>query len=439
MKQKDIRDSIPFYSAFRYWLTLGFINFGGPAGQIALMHRDLVERRGWISEPRFLHALNFCMLLPGPEALQLAIYIGWLLNGTWGGVVAGLCFVLPSIGVLLALSYVYAAYGSMTLVAGLFAGIKPVIVAIVVEAGIKIAKRALIRPLHLWTAGMAFLAIFVFKIPFPLIVLAAGLTGWGLARSKPAIFSSSEKTKNGHSDDVKQHVSLMKNALSPQPSPKKIVSFFLALWLAPFITLMVLTSHNSLYAQTYLFFTKAAFVTFGGAYAVLAYVSQSVVDSYGWLTHGQMIDGFALAETTPGPLIMVLQFIGFMAGWNHPEGLTQGVSAALNAFLTTYSTFLPCFLFILLGAPYIEILRGNRNLTGALSTITAAVVGVIMNLGIILGWSIFWPDGLSGKFNEVAFTISVAAFLALFRYQMNIFWVLLIGGLLGIGLTFVQI
>ena len=339
---------IPFWLAFRYWLLLGFINFGGPAGQIALMHRDLVERRRWISEPRFLHALNFCMLLPGPEAQQLAIYIGWLLHGTLGGIVAGVCFVLPSVFVLPALSYIYAAYGSISIIAGLFAGLKPVIVAIIMEAGIEIGKRALIRPLHLWTAGIAFLAIFIFKLPFPLIVGVAGLVGWGVARARSEIFSSSETKQDGdhHKKETDHSAPPKQTTPLPHTSPKRLVVVFLGLWLLPFLVLILLSGPNSLFSQIYLFFTQAAFVTFGGAYAVLAYVSQSAIDSYGWLTHGQMMDGFALAETTPGPLIMVLQFVGFMAGWNQAGNFSQVSSAILAALLTTYSTFLPCFLFI---------------------------------------------------------------------------------------------
>lgn len=422
---------IPFWVAFRYWLLLGFINFGGPAGQIALMHRDLVERRSWISESRFLHALNFCMLLPGPEAQQLAIYIGWLLHGTWGGIVAGVCFVLPSVFVLLALSYVYAAYGSLSIMTGLFAGLKPVIVAIVMEAGFKIGKRALMSPLHLWTAGFAFLAIFFFQIPFPLIVVIAALVGWGVARTRSGIFTSPNTNQDG--DTNKNGIDQKRAAR--QISPKRIVLVFLGLWLIPFLSLMVPPSSNRLFSQIYLFFTQAAFVTFGGAYAVLAYVSQSAIDSYGWLTHGQMMDGFALAETTPGPLIMVLQFVGFMAGWNQAGNLSQINSAVLAALVTTYATFLPCFLFILVGAPYIELLRGNRDLSRALSTITAAVVGVIMNLAIVLGFSVYWPQGLEGEFNGMAFVLSIAAFFTLYRLRWNILWVLLIGGLLGIGLT----
>ena len=428
--------AVPFWLAFRYWLLLGFINFGGPAGQIALMHRDLVERRSWISGPRFLHALNFCMLLPGPEAQQLAIYIGWLLHGTWGGIVAGVCFVLPSVFVLLALSYVYAAYGSISIVAGLFAGLKPVIIAIVMEAGLKIGKRALIRPLHLWTAGTAFLAIFIFKVPFPLIVVIAGLVGWGVARTRPDTFTSTETVWDNNKIGTDHRGSPKYSNPLNQTSPKRIIFVFLGLWLIPFLALIMLSNPNNLFLQIYLFFTQAAFVTFGGAYAVLAYVSQSAIDTYGWLTHGQMMDGFALAETTPGPLIMVLQFVGFMAGWNHAGNLSQINSAVLAAVVTTYSTFLPCFLFIFLGAPYIEILKGNRDLSEALSTITAAVVGVIMNLAIVLGLSVFWPHGLEGSFNGMALALSIAAFVALYRLRLNILWVLLIGGILGLALPF---
>ncbi len=402
------------------------------------MHRDLVERRSWISEPRFLHALNFCMLLPGPEAQQLAIYIGWLLHGTWGGIAAGVCFVLPSVFVLLALSYVYAAYGSISIVAGLFAGLKPVIVAIVLEAGLKIGTRALIRPLHLWTAGIAFLAIFILNIHFPLIVVVAGLVGWGVAQARPETFTSTETDpdRNNNKIGIDQKVSPKLSAPFHQTSPKRIIFVILGLWLIPFLVLIMPSNSSNFFLQIYLFFTQAAFVTFGGAYAVLAYVSQSAIDTYGWLTHGQMMDGFALAESTPGPLIMVLQFIGFMAGWNHVGNLSQMNTAVLAAVITTYSTFLPCFLFIFLGAPYIEVLRGNRGLSGALSTITAAVVGVIMNLGIVLGLSVFWPHGLGESFNGVALALSIVAFVALYWLRLNILWVLLIGGLLGLAQTF---
>lgn len=437
MNSGEFGESIPFWSAFRYWVLLGFINFGGPAGQIALMHKDLVERRRWISEPNFLHALNFCMLLPGPEAQQLAIYIGWLLHGTIGGIVAGVCFVLPSIFVLLGLSYVYAVYGSLSLVAGLFAGIKPVIVAIVMEAALKIGKRALIRPLHLWTAVLAFLAMFALKIPFPIVVIAAGLVGLGFARFRPEIFSPSHSMEKENTDSIGTLRGKPHHTTTPfhHTSPTRVLAVCLALWIFPFLTLNVLSSQTSFFSDIYLFFTQAAFVTFGGAYAVLAYVSQAAIDSYGWLTHGQMMDGFALAETTPGPLIMVLQFVGFMAGWNQAETYSQTGSAVLAAFLTTYSTFLPCFLFIFLGAPYIELLRGNRNLNGALSTITAAVVGVIMNLAMVLGLSVFWPTGWEGEFQAMGVIVFLAAFFALYWLKFHILWVLLIGAALGLGIT----
>ncbi|MGD9851550.1 MAG: chromate efflux transporter [Nitrospirales bacterium] len=437
MSSEGFSENIPFRSAFRYWVLLGFINFGGPAGQIALMHRDLVERRRWISEPKFLHALNFCMLLPGPEAQQLAIYIGWLLHGTLGGIVAGVCFVLPSIFVLLGLSYVYAVYGSFSMVAGLFAGIKPVIVAIVMEAALKIGKRALIRPLHLWTAVLAFLAMFALKVPFPFIVIAAGLVGLGFARTRPEIFSLTNTMQKEPTNTIdivhgKPHQS---TTAFHQTSPTRVVMVCLILWLFPFLTLKFISSQTGLFADMYLFFTQAAFVTFGGAYAVLAYVSQAAIDSYGWLTHGQMMDGFALAETTPGPLIMVLQFVGFMAGWNQAGDFSQIGSAVLAALLTTYSTFLPCFLFIFLGAPYIELLRGNRDLNGALSTITAAVVGVIMNLAMVLGMSLLWPHGWEREFHVIGLILFLTAFLALYWLKFNILWVLLIGAVLGLGLT----
>jgi chromate transporter len=426
---------VPFSEAFRYWLKLGFINFGGPAGQIALMHRDLVERRRWISEERFLHALNYCMLLPGPEAQQLAIYIGWLLHKTVGGLVAGAFFVLPSISVLLLLSYIYAAYGNLASVVGALAGVKPVVVAIVVEAVLKIGNRALKGRVHAVLAGLAFLGIFLLHIPFPLIVLTAGFVGLGGVRFWPGLFPTSSSGGNAPAaltatDDTAPPSG---HTVPAAARAWKILIIGLLLWATPFVIVVVWSGWQSLYAQVYRFFTLAALVTFGGAYSVLAYVTQAAVDVYGWLSRVQAVDGLALAETTPGPLIMVLQFVGFLAGWNHANGMHQTTSAVVCALLTTYATFLPSFFFIFLGAPYIEELRGNRHLTAALSGITAAVVGVVLNLALVFGVAVIWPAGFAHGTDWFAATLSVLAFLALYRAKLDVLWVVLLGGVIGFG------
>lgn len=441
---------VSFGEAFRFWVKLGFISFGGPAGQIAIMHRELVERRRWLGEERFLHALNYCMMLPGPEAQQLAIYIGWLMHRTWGGIVAGVFFVIPSIFILLILSYIYAAYGNVPAVAGVLSGLKPIVVAVVVEAVLKIGKRALKRRVYFVVAAAAFVAIYFFHFPFPLIVLAAGIVGLISARLWPQIspIVPVQMKKDAHNLSAVEHrghqlpLVIDDDALPPPhtlPSRGRALRTLLAglvLWAVPLFTLGVWRGWDSLHAQQYRFFTKAALVTFGGAYAVLAYVTQAVTQasegSAAWLTRAQAIDGLALAETTPGPLIMVLQFVGFMAGWNYPQGLNQTASAVMGALVTTYATFLPCFLFILVGAPYVEVVRGNKNLTGALSGITAAVVGVILNLAIVFGVAVIWPRGFSRAPDAISVVLSVAAFVALYRFKANILWVVLAGGLIGL-------
>ncbi|HXG67795.1 MAG TPA: chromate efflux transporter [Blastocatellia bacterium] len=438
------RVGVSFWEAFRYWLRLGFINFGGPAGQIALMHRDLVDRRRWISEERFLHALNYCMLLPGPEAQQLAVYIGWLLHRARGGIIAGAFFVLPSVLVLLALSYIYAAYGNVTAVAGALAGFKPVVVAIVVEALLKIGKRALKRGAHAAIAAAAFVAIYFLRVPFPFIVLGAGLIGFLGLRLLPGFFTpqQAEAAKNNAGNRasnagagqpvINDHEPLPSYTLPSRGRAGRILAIGLVLWALPFAALVVWRGWDSLHAQQYRFFTQAALVTFGGAYAVLAYVTQAAVRSYGWITETQAIDGLALAETTPGPLIMVLQFVGFMAGWNNPQGMSQTAGATVGALVTTWTTFLPSFLFIFLGAPYIEVLRGNRNLNAALSGVTAAVVGVILNLALVFGAAVIWPQGLAGGANWFAIAMSIAAFIALYRLNIDVLWVVLAGGAVGL-------
>lgn len=448
MTAKKLR-KVSFKEAFRFWLKLGFISFGGPAGQIAIMHRELVDKRRWLGEERFLHALNYCMLLPGPEAQQLAVYIGWLMHRTWGGIVAGAFFVIPSIFVLLILSYIYAAYGSLPAVAGVLEGFKPVVVAIVVEALFKIGNRALKRRVHYLIAAFAFVAIYFLHIPFPLIVLAAGLIGLIGAKYLPDSFSPPPEKKAGTKNDEDTKLLPLVIADDEEPPPHtqpsrarvlKILAVGVALWLLPFLALVAWQGWNSLHAQEYRFFTQSALVTFGGAYAVLAYVTQAVTTvPYNWITPVQAVDGLALAETTPGPLIMVLQFVGFMAGWNNPlPGMSQTESAILGALITTYTTFLPSFLFIFIGAPYIEYLRGNKILTGALSGITSAVVGVILNLALVFGATVIAANGFGGNINWFAVVLGIVAFVALYRFKIDVLWVVLLGGLIGLIKTFFQ-
>ncbi len=436
--------NIPFAEALRFWIKLGFISFGGPAGQIAIMHRELVERRRWLSEERFLHALNYCMLLPGPEAQQLAIYIGWLMHRVLGGIMAGVFFVIPSIFVLLGLSYIYAAYGNVQAVAGVLNGFKPVVVAIVVEAVMKIGDRALKRRAHLLIAAVAFIAIYSLHVPFPLIVLSAGIAGLIGARLYPNVFASDPKRTGIKTDSAREadsNLRLVINDTAPPPPHTlpsraralRTLTVGLGLWALPFALIVGWRGWGSLHAQEYRFFTKAALVTFGGAYAVLAYVMQVASGSYAWLTHAQAVDGLALAETTPGPLIMVLQFVGFMAGWNNAQGMTPTLSAVTGALITTYTTFLPCFIFIFLGAPYIEVLRGNKDLTGALTGITAAIVGVVLNLALVFGAAVIWPEGFIGKADWFALVMSAAAFIALYRFKADVLWVVIAGGLIGLG------
>jgi chromate transporter len=445
------RRTVSFLEALRFWVKLGFISFGGPAGQIAIMHRELVERRRWLGEERFLHALNYCMLLPGPEAQQLAIYIGWLMHRTWGGIVAGAFFVIPSIFILLGLSYIYAAYGHVPAVSGILAGFKPVVVAIVVEAVLKIGGKALKRKAHVVMAALAFVSLYFLSVPFPLIVLAAGIIGLIGARLWPSVFvavrperKDADEKREREREAASLPLVIEDNDSPPshtQPSHTrslKIIAVGLVLWVLPFVLLVLWRGRASLHPQQYLFFTKAALVTFGGAYAVLAYVTQAAtVAPFNWITHTQAVDGLALAETTPGPLIMVLQFVGFMAGWNNPQGMSQTMSAVAGALVTTYATFLPCFIFIFLGAPYIEVLRGNKNLTGALTGITAAVVGVVFNLALVFGTTVIWPKGFTGGTNLFALLMSLAAFVALYRFRADVLWVVIAGGLIGLGWTLV--
>jgi chromate transporter len=417
------RSDVPFADAFRYWLLLGFINFGGPAGQIALMHRELVERRRWISEERFLHALNFCMLLPGPEAQQLAIYIGWLLHGTWGGVVAGVFFVLPSVFILLGLSYVYAAYGAVPLIAAVFYGLKAAVVALVLEALLRIGGRALRTEFAAALAVGAFVAIFVFDVPFPLIIASAGALGVALERWRPDLLGMTARTDAASVD-------LRDSAFPTLRHAATVVIVCGTLWVVPIVLVAAWRGTANVFVQEASLFSRAAMITFGGAYAVLAYIQNMAVEHYRWLAPGQMIDGLGLAETTPGPLIMVTQFVGFLAAWNHPDGLPPALAGTIGALLTTWVTFVPCFLWIFLGAPWIERLRSDTRLSAALAAITSAVVGVIANLAVVFALHTFVPA--PGRVDVVALGLAAAAFVALQRFHLGM--PLVIAGCIALGM-----
>lgn len=433
--------AVGFGSAFLYWLKLGFISFGGPAGQIAIMHQELVERRRWISERRFLHALNYCMLLPGPEAQQLAIYIGWLMHRTRGGIAAGVLFVLPSLFILIGLSWLYLAYGATPAVAGLFYGIKPAVTALVAHAAWRIGARTLNNG-WLWTiAAAAFLAIFVLALPFPLIVLAAGLAGYLGGRYAPQRFSGAGAHANGAAAAgaalIDDHTPTPPHARFSWSRFRTVLLVHLGLWAGAMAALVGLCGRDAVLTRMAWFFTKAALLTFGGAYAVLPYVFQGAVEHYQWLSAAQMIDGLALGETTPGPLIMVVSYVGFAGGWN---GAILGddallLSGAVAALVVTYFTFLPSFLFILLGGPFIESTHGNLTFTAPLTGITAAVVGVIVNLALFFAWHTLWPSGWSGGFAWPSALIGLAAGLALFRFKRGVIEVVVACGLAGLAWT----
>ena len=394
-----------FNEALRFWLKLGFISFGGPAGQIAIMHGELVERRRWVSEERFLHALNYCMLLPGPEAQQLATYAGWLLHGTWGGIAAGTLFVLPSALILWVLSWAYVTFGSLPWMESMLHGLKPAVLAIVAAAILRIGSRVLKNPIMWAIAVVAFAALFFAKLPFPLIVLGAGTAGFICGKFRPEEFAV-----------LKHHASSAVVAGGSPPSPAraaKVLAIGLTLWWTPILAAGAWHGWNGTLFREGLFFSKAAMVTFGGAYAVLPYVSQQAVEHFAWLAPGQMLDGLGLAETTPGPLIMVLHFTGFLGGWNHPGNLSPLTAATLCAAITTWATFVPCFIWIFLGAPYVERLRENVRLNAALSAITAAIVGVILNLAVWFGWQVFHPA--PGRVDGFAIVLAIAAGIGLTR------------------------
>ncbi|WP_443191057.1 chromate efflux transporter [Pseudomonas indica] len=432
-------ESVSFLQALLFWLKLGFISFGGPAGQIAIMHQELVERRRWISERRFLHALNYCMLLPGPEAQQLATYIGWLLHRTWGGVVAGALFVLPSLFILIALSWLYIAFGEVSLVAGIFYGIKPAVTAIVLQAAHRIGSRAL-KNNWLWAiAGASFLAIFALDVPFPLIVLGAAAIGYVGGRMAPQAFS----VGGGHGAAKQSYgPALIDDDTPPPPHARfrwsRLVLLLVigaALWVLPMGVLTALFGWEGTLTQMGWFFTKAALLTFGGAYAVLPYVYQGAVGHHGWLTPTQMIDGLALGETTPGPLIMVVAFVGFVGAYvQQVFGADQAfLAGALAACLVTWFTFLPSFLFILVGGPVVESTHNELKFTAPLTAITAAVVGVILNLALFFGYHVLWPQGFAGSFDWPSALIALGAALALFRFKRGVIQVLLGCALVGLA------
>ena len=439
MKQPTI--VIPFWQAFWFWFRLGFISFGGPAGQIAIMHTELVEKRRWISESRFLHALNYCMLLPGPEAQQLATYLGWLMHRTLGGVLAGVLFILPSLVLLVLLSWGYLVYGETPWVAGVFYGIKPAIAAIVLHAAWRIGIRVMKHPL-LWAfAVAAFVAIFAFKLPFPLIVLSAALMGFIGSKVAPAVFSL-----DNHSAAQKSYGPALIDDTSPTPSHAlfrwnrfvAVVACGLVLWALPMLLLTLSLGWQHQLTQMSWFFTKAALLTFGGAYAVLPYVYQGAVDKFGWLTPGQMMDGLALGETTPGPLIMVVVFVAFVGAYVQTSFgpdlmLAAGIAAAL---LVSWFTFLPSFIFILAGGPLVESTQGKLQLTAPLTAISAAVVGVIVNLALFFAYHVLWPIGFSGSLDWQALCIALVAALALFVAKQGLMRVIVGAAVLGLVLSF---
>lgn len=439
---------VPFDEAMKVWLRVAALSFGGPAGQISVMHRIIVEEKKWIGEQRFLQALNYCTLLPGPEAQQLATYIGWLMHRTAGGLLAGTLFVLPGLVAIMALSWVYVLLGKVTLVQGLFFGLKAAVLVIVIEAVIRVGRRALRNNSMRLLAAAAFVAIFAYGVPFPLIVIAAALIGFIATK-----FGRSEFQASGHGAG---HVGLgdaqsLLGEATPEHARPNLVwtlaigAIFLTLWLAPVGLLWLLRGPDDVFTQIAVFFSKMAVVTFGGAYAVLAYVAQQAVEQYGWVTAGEMLDGLGLAESTPGPLIMVTQFVGFLGAWRDPGGLPPLLAGTLGGLLTTWVTFVPCFLWIFVGAPYVEALRSNKALSGALAAITAAIVGVILNLAVWFGLQVLFGElrhisllgatvdvPVLGSANVAAIALAAACAVAVFRFRFGMIPVLLASSMAGI-------
>jgi len=441
--------TISFGEACRVWARIALLSFGGPAGQIAVMHRILIDEKKWIGEDRFLHALNFCMLLPGPEAQQLAIYIGWLLHRVKGGLAAGALFVLPGLIAIMALSWIYVLFGDIAPIAALFFGLKAAVVAIVFQAVMRIGSRALTNRARIGLAGVAFLALFLFHLPFPVVILLAGLIGWLTARLELPLFvgSGHGAAKSGALRDEESAlgVGIPGHAKAGFRRSASIAVPILLLWIAPTALLALAAPDKGVFAAIALFFSKMALLTFGGAYAVLAWVGQAAVDQYHWLSPSEMLDGLGLAESTPGPLIMVTQYVGFIAAFRHPGGLPPLAAATLGGLLTTWVTFVPCFLWVLTGAPYVERLRSNQALSAALSAITAAVVGVILNLALWFALHFWfadvgdWQIGILhlarprwATVDPFAILLSVGALVAVLRFRVGTFAVL--GGCTAIGL-----
>ncbi len=442
------RHLVPFREAVRYWLRLGFINFGGPAGQIAIMHDELVDKKRWISNQRFLHALNYCMLLPGPEAQQLAIYIGWLLNGAAGGILAGIFFVLPAFFLILALSWIYAVHGDISWIAAIFYGLQAAVIAIVASAVLRVGSKALKNVRLTVLAAAAFVAIFFFKVPFPLIILTAAVVGALGARLRPSWFPA----PTAHGDPEPDDVIVGDAAVGSHGPPTArrtaaVLVIGLPVWWVPLLAVIAIRGSADTLSKEALFFSQAALVTFGGAYAVLAYIDQAAVHTFGWLDPGQMVTGLGLAESTPGPLIMVTEFVGFLGAYRFPGELDPVVAGAAGAAVTVWATFAPCFLWIFLGAPFIERLRGNEVLNSSLSAITAAVVGVILNLAVTFAiFALFgsvrsasaggvtFPLPDLGSLDVFATFVAMLAFFGLWRWRWNVLWVVL--GCAAIGLAY---
>jgi chromate transporter len=434
-------EAVTFAAALRVWIIIGFINFGGPAGQIALMHKMLVEQRKWLSETRFLHALNYCMLLPGPEAQQLAVYIGWLMHKTWGGLVAGLCFILPGFVLMLVISMLYVSFGQLSWMQGLLFGMQAATLAIVLEAVLRIGKKALKRRWLYGVSALSFVAIFVFGLPFPVIIGAAALTGLLIAKFAPHWLAATVASES-NAEDFASQPAHVKPSLS---SFLTVLLIGLVLWATPVLFLLLYLGPAHVFTEESLFFSKMSVVTFGGAYAVLAYMTQQAVQHYGWLSTDEMVQGLALAETTPGPLILVLTYVGFLGAYRAPGGLDPMLAGVLGATISTWVTFVPCFLWIFLGAPYIERLRGNRWLNAALSVITAAVVGVIANLSIwfalhvlfhdITQWHAFTmtlPIPAWRSLDLSALALSALAMLMMLKWHVGLIRTLLLCAVLGL-------
>jgi chromate transporter len=425
---------VGFWEAFWFWVKLGFINFGGPAGQIAIMHRELVERKRWVSEGQYLRTLNFCMLLPGPEAQQVATYIGWRLHGTVGGIVAGSFFVIPSIFVLLLLSYMAVAHSDVPVISGLLYGVQPVVIAIVVEALLRIGRRTINHRVLVGFAVLAFVALYFLSVPFPLVVLIAAIAGLLLSRTS---FARDAFRAGGHGSSEEYAIDqTASNGLPSVLRNVRLLGTFILLWAVPLGALYLWRGGDDVLVKEALFFTGAAFLTFGGAYSVLSYVSDVAVGHYGWLSADQMVQGLGLAESTLGPLIMVTQYVGFIGAWNDPGPFSPLLYGTLGALITTYATFLPCFLFIFFLAPYIELLANDQRLKAILIGVTAAVVGVIANLAVFFATQVLFPDGISlASLDIFALVVAVVSFVVLQRYKVPIYLMVPVGAVLGMVWT----